>query len=294
MKASDTDLARRPPDLSTQIKRRVPLPFKRLRRLAQAAVEHWRTAGFVPYVKDYSVVTDAGRFEFKFLIADPTADSWYGQGDYALPYINFLLRHMRPDEILLECGAHHGLFTVLLAKHLTAGRVVAVEAHPRNAEILRENLRINGLNNVEVVQKAIAGRPGMTYIADRSSSCVLTAADWEQYWRIQVPAVTLDMIVKQVGVQPTYLKMDIEGAELEALQSAQQVLAAVPKLNIEVHLSAIHERYGSDADTLLQSMATERYDWYLQPTPDDAVTRIQTPVGFGDYSRVQLHAIPRA
>lgn len=79
-----------------------------------------------------------------------------------------------PGDLILQCGAHHGIHTLLLARRVgAAGHVWAVEAHPGNAGILRQNLSLNGLANVDVIEAAIGGSNGLITIDDNSNSRIV-------------------------------------------------------------------------------------------------------------------------
>ena len=110
----------------------VPL---RLRGLARRLRFARQNAGFVPrYVsKTIDGVT------FDFLLGDVTGGDWYGSALGLSPEYAFLRDRMTsPGDIVLECGAHHGFTTLLLANWIgPAGHITAFEASPSSAKILR-------------------------------------------------------------------------------------------------------------------------------------------------------------
>lgn len=69
--------------------------------------------------------------------------------------INSLREHLRPTDRLLEIGSHIGYHTVQLAKLVKD--VVAVEPIPQNLELLRKNVALHGLTNVDVWPMAVVG-----------------------------------------------------------------------------------------------------------------------------------------
>jgi hypothetical protein len=73
-----------------------------------------------------------------------------------------MVRHLPHGAVFYDIGANLGFFS-LLAAHLTGlgeGRVYAFEAAPDNAEAIRVNARLNRIENVEVIAKAVAARSG--------------------------------------------------------------------------------------------------------------------------------------
>jgi len=65
-------------------------------------------------------------------------------------------------------------------------------------------------------------------------------------------AVTLDEVARTSGLRPTHIKLDVESAELAALQGSRQVLsqATPPVLFLELHNEMIRTRGGNPRDTV--------------------------------------------
>jgi FkbM family methyltransferase len=61
----------------------------------------------------------------------------------------------RPPGLVVDIGAHIGAFTIMAAKAWPDARIVAAEADPENAALLRSNL--SGCRNVEIVEAVIVG-----------------------------------------------------------------------------------------------------------------------------------------
>lgn len=146
-----------------------------------------------------------------------------------------------PGDLVYDLGANIGVVTIALARRVgPAGHVVAFEPDPGNAAILRQNIEAAGLTNVTVVEAAVAGENGTAqFVADGSIGSGLASARAESLLpgspdrSVTVPVMTLEAAFSEYGV-PTWIKMDIEGAEVGALEAAREVLAATqPMLAIE-------------------------------------------------------------
>jgi hypothetical protein len=92
-------------------------------------------------------------------------------------------------------------------------------------------------------------------------------------------------------LNPTFLKIDVEGFEVQVLQGAKQVLSTRPKLAIEIHTDIL-SKYGTNVQDLLRLIDLENYKLWIQwedgKVPEEYDLR--TPIE----KRVHLFGIPLA
>lgn len=168
----------------------------------------------------------------------------------------------RPGGLVLDVGGELGLETGQFSEIVgNQGRVVVFECLPRHAENLRNLAR--GWGNVSVVEAACWNRaetleffvgrtPGSnTAVPDARGQRGQLLADREVE-RIQVRAETLDrMWAEYAGSAPVdFLKMDIEGAEYEAIEGASQLLRQTRAIVV----AAYHIRDGVRTSPRVKSM----------------------------------------
>ena len=176
------------------------------------------------------------------------AESRYRRGDYEPGLSGALCRLIRPGFTCADVGAHHGYFSLLLAKAVgSEGRVVAFEASPANARVLRRNLALNRLTGrVDVVEAVVADGSRTTYPlwpARSGGSTEWTLSEEFAARADAVPVVreprvvsgtTLDEALR--GRPPNLLKIDVEGAEALVLAGAVGILREVrPLIVLEFH-----------------------------------------------------------
>lgn len=222
----------------------------RLRR----ALRHFSNRGFKPYL----TAVDLGEFRFNFWMADRVGESWYGGPQSLSPEMEFTQTMIRESDVVFEVGAHHGFTTLLLAQMVgPEGRVVAFEASPHNAEILRKNLAANDVHHVTVEAQAVGANVGRTRISQDYNASVVVKGDAQR----EVGLTTLDQFAH---LRPAVLKIDVEGYEVEVLRGARAILATRPKLAIELH---VHElaRYGHTPDDVVACIDRQHYALWLQP-----------------------------
>lgn len=153
-----------------------------------------------------------------------------------------LAAHLRPGDTFYDVGANVGLFTLIGARRVApGGRVVAFEPAPGTARILRRNLALNGYAHVDVRERAVADAPGTArfVVPDENQQGRLPAyerAFGPEGDSIDVAVTTLDAEIAGGAPPPTFVKMDIEGAEVAALAGMAETLRAHrPVVLCEVH-----------------------------------------------------------
>jgi FkbM family methyltransferase len=184
-----------------------------------------------PYVAKERFV---GPYRFDIHISDRLAQEWYGYPDQWQIERQWWIDIIKPGSTILECGAHQGLTTMLLALCTgPTGIVHAWEASPRNAALIGRNAELNGLRNVVVHPNAVSDRKAILPILDNMGAFVILEADDPRVTGI-VEAVRLDDDYDH-SRKVDLLKIDVDGAELEVMRGASRILACRPHINIEVH-----------------------------------------------------------
>jgi FkbM family methyltransferase len=166
-------------------------------------------------------------------IEDHIGCSWYDCDWPELREFELLRsRKLQIGATVFEVGAHQGIVAMMLAKIVgPTGRVIAVEADRRCAEIARKNLALNDITNVELVQAAVAAITGEVSFAEGSH---IARGERGQDTQM-VNAVTVDDLRKEFGI-PDVLFIDVEGYECQVLHGAQETLRNRPDLFVEIHV----------------------------------------------------------
>jgi FkbM family methyltransferase len=148
---------------------------------------------------------------------------------------------IRPGSIVYDIGAHAGFYT-LLASRLVGpqGRVVAFEPLRTNTTFLCRHLRINHATNVQIYEVAVWSCTSTISFDDTSGSSYTGRVS--QAGRISVPTIALDDLISSgKAPPPDYIKIDIEGAELEALRGAAVSLERYrPLIFLATHELEVH------------------------------------------------------
>jgi FkbM family methyltransferase len=138
---------------------------------------------------------------------------------------------LREGDRVADVGANIGTYTRFLSEFVgPAGRVFAVEPVPPTFDLLRRNVHKLGLANVETIARAVAASPGRVAMEVPAYDtggrnfyrASVTAAEARGSGAYEVAAETLDRLFGDEDL--AFVKVDVEGAELECLRGAAALL----------------------------------------------------------------------
>jgi FkbM family methyltransferase len=147
-----------------------------------------------------------------------------------------------PGDVVVDVGAGMGEDTLLFSRLVgSQGKVYAFEAHPTTFACLQKAVHYNQAEQATLVHAAVSREAGELFIEDRSAECwqnnsVITAQAGHSDRIFSVQAMALDTF-SPLQAQPRidFLKMNIEGAEVDALAGMPQLLAKVRHACIACH-----------------------------------------------------------
>ena len=171
-----------------------------------------------------------------------------------------IIEHFNPkkNDTVVDIGAHLGRYSLISAKRVdNGGKVISIEANPLVLERLKKNLELNELTNTTSLNYAVFSektkiklffpKEGLkntiynTIISERSINS-------ERF--VEVNADTLDNILSSTQINPdkvNWIKIDVEGAELEVLKGAPNVLSKSKDISLLIEIHQI-----GDGQTLYQ------------------------------------------
>jgi FkbM family methyltransferase len=166
----------------------------------------------------------------------------FATGTAERPLQEALQREVKPGATFFDVGANVGFVTILAARLVgPSGRVVAFEPVPENVAAIRENVALNAIDWVEVRETAVGRGAGTAsfIVSDVSAFSRLASVSVPSGAResIEVAVSSLDELLDAGALPvPDVIKIDIEGAELEAIEGMRRTLAAHrPVILCEVH-----------------------------------------------------------
>lgn len=155
--------------------------------------------------------------------------------------------------IVVDAGARIGAFAAKISGAIGGeGRVIAIEPEPRNFSCLVKNIKANNLTNVVAIQKALWSQTQSLDVY-LSGNAAAHSAYCDAFYSsignsIRVDADALDGILEGMDIASVdFIKMDIEGSEIEALKGMERVL----KSNVRLAIASYHPVEGLLAHTVI-------------------------------------------
>lgn len=202
-------------------------------------------------------------FDYYFSAVTPEAEQSYATVTYSAPRLHRLRRsqvefefpalpesdestemylhalQLKEGDVVLDLGAYSGASTYFFAKAVGPdGVVAAFEPDATSRRYLDANIRRHRLTNVKVFDRGIwRENTTLAFQAEGNMGSSVSAILKRETNVHSIPVVTLEEAAKMAADRPvTAIKMDIEGAELEVLQSARHFLKQHrPAMVIEPH-----------------------------------------------------------
>jgi FkbM family methyltransferase len=150
----------------------------------------------------------------------------------AEPHLQRVIKdYVAAGDTVYDIGANIGYVTLSLAKRVgSEGRVVAFEPVPRNVDLLRKSIEINGLKNVQIFDLAASDNSGQTVIRLHRNWSTASLV-----WHQHDPAVT-ELVIRTVAIDelfeagklghPRFVKIDVEGAEGFVVRGMRRTIAS--------------------------------------------------------------------
>jgi len=170
-----------------------------------------------------------------------------------------LVQLFRPTkgDIVVDVGAYLGRYT-LTSSNLVGvnGRVVAIEGDPSHYKMLDKNLKLNKTSNVTAINCMAGSKDMHLIVGSEDNYLIVSSKDMHTYYQddsckefdetgkaqignTTVHLNTLDnLLIKEYGInEVNWMKIDVEGAELEVLKGAHNILSNSKRINllIEIH-----------------------------------------------------------
>ena len=153
---------------------------------------------------------------------------------------------LKPGMTVLDIGANIGYYVLIESGLIGDGKIIAIEPVPSNVELLKRNLKLNGVNKVTVIHGAVSNKRGVQnfHLSHKSNLGTFHVSDSKgrdlSGQVIPVDTWSVGGIAAEHG-PPDLIRMDVEGHEVAILDSLLDDIRAgtmSPLILFETHRGA--------------------------------------------------------
>jgi FkbM family methyltransferase len=182
---------------------------------------------------------------------------------------------VRPGMTALDIGANVGAYSLLLGQWVgSGGAVFAFEPAPEAHDGLRRHIRLNGLDAIVTPIRAAAGAASSTarfVVGVTAGESRLATSGDRTVTTVDVSVTTIDQFCAREHLTPDFIKIDVEGAELDVLRGARETIRRTRgrlSLFVEMHPSLWRSSGMTLADVRAELDAQQLDALPLTPTDD--------------------------
>lgn len=160
---------------------------------------------------------------------------------------------LKPGDIVMDIGSNIGYYAILEANIVGFnGEVIAIEPVYESFKKLSKNLDINNIKNVKLFNLGISNKSGVEeiFLSNKSNLATFVIKDNMDVKKIKktsVNVVTVDEFLDKHNIIPNFLRMDVEGYEINIFKGMDKLLSSKNHLIIFIEL---HPFLMSEDDSL--------------------------------------------
>jgi len=248
---------------TSKLKRMLVNPIKYLSAIIHRELFYQRSR------KDKQVISRAFFGEEMHLLLPSSTDIYLTGGkshDSEIRLAKYLINNLSSQQTFVDVGAHYGYFTLLGSTLVgKGGKVCSFEASPKTYHILNKNTV--STENITTHNLAVSDSnkeltfyefPNLYSEYNTFHVAQFKDEDWYKTYppdEVKINCVTLDEVFKTQSVNPTIIKIDVEGAELQVIKGMEDYLSNYSPTLIMEYLSAKRGNHGhQEAENLLSTL----------------------------------------
>lgn len=196
--------------------------------------------------------------KFRMIVYHRETVAWYDNDNRDWSLMRLRDHHwLKQGDVVFDLGCNAGFNSVWYALEVgESGHVYAFDPYPWNTLSTAYNARLNGLQNITTHTVGISDKAGVLPISITDAR-ILNGADTQKF-NAQISPIT-----DFAHLKPTFMKIDIEGAEVELSNSDFGRFPQLSRIYLELHEPFIRERH-LDPNVCLRAFSNFGFDIHLE------------------------------
>ncbi|MFC2002727.1 FkbM family methyltransferase, partial [Chloroflexota bacterium] len=173
---------------------------------------------------------------------------------------------VKEGDTVVDLGANVGYYTLLASRIVgERGKVCTFEPDPKTYDLLLKNIELNKYSNIDPVPKAVTNKVGTAKFFLSHEPGANTLHQHKGSGRfIEVETETLDHFFQNRGEIINFIKMDIEGGEMDALSGMDRLISQNRNLKMFVEfVPGFVKRSGHSPEKLLDKLWSYNFKVFL-------------------------------
>jgi FkbM family methyltransferase len=161
------------------------------------------------------------------------------------------INEAKQKKCILDIGGYNGFYGLSAGIMNPEAKVFIFEPDQINAKHIRENIKINKLNNVSLIELAVSNKEGYVIFGGHNGGTGGRIGAGNR----KIETITLDKFVEKEKCHPDLIKIDVEGAEMEVFEGGQEVWKNATQgltIMLEVHIILLKKHFGRSEAELME------------------------------------------
>lgn len=187
----------------------------------------------------------------------------------------------KKNPVIIDCGTNIGLSVIYFKRLFPNAKIIGFEPDKQMYEVCCENLKSFGFLDVHMYNAAVWNMDGeLSFLPDNSLGGMVVDDTSSSTLVSKVKSLRLKSFLEE---EVDFLKIDIEGAELEVLDDCKNDLKNVKMLFVEYHSAVSHNQ---ELDKLLNIISSSGFRYYIK----EAWDYMKHPfVDFRNYNKTNIN-----
>ena len=178
---------------------------------------------------------------------------------------------IKPNDVVIDIGAHIGYFTLLFTMLVgPKGKVFSFEPEPKNFELLKKNIEINNHQNIISECRVVSDKNEKcilyTFTSSSGANRIYKPENNSEAKPIKSESISLDEYFKNSSYSKKikFIKIDVEGAEFQALLGMKSIIQSNSKLKLFIEFNpSFLKQMGTEPKDLLDFLTKNNFTLFL-------------------------------